>query len=474
VAGLAALIVLAWLISLASSRLSSYLPWTSTRGYRPIDHVILIIVDTLRPDALSCYNPDSGPTPHIDRLAQDGILFTNAFSVAPWTLPSVASIMTGLSPTVHLALRPESRLADTPTTLAECMRDEHYMTAAIGVNIFLKPEHNLSQGFDEYHFYKPPIGEYAEASAGPEVSRWSRSEIGTAELTGLAVEWLIRNRGNRFFLWIHYFDPHIPYAPPVDFIPGSPGVPEIGESFGKIDEIRDGRLDPTSLEKEWIRELYHGEVRYIDENVGKIIDTLVRLDLYDSTLIIFMSDHGEEFWEHGGFEHGHSLYNEVLRVPLIIRVPGTAPRGRRIDMVSLRSIMPTVLDLCDIDYEEEISSYSLASLWESDPEWSGTRPIVSTGLLYGEGKTSVIMDGMKYIRSDRANREELFHLDIDPGEQRSVAGSSPVEVQKAIEILTAHADRSEIMRNRYRITGEESVEIDAETMEWLKSLGYLR
>jgi arylsulfatase A-like enzyme len=474
-AGLGLLALLGLVVLLAPSRFfdPSARPFGTRK--RQVDQVILIIVDTLRPDVLSCYGQVQIPTPHIDRLARDGVRFTNAFSTAPWTLPAVSSIMTGLSPMVHNAVRPDSKLSDSVITLAESLRDAGYFTAAIGSNIFLKPDYNLSQGFREYDFYPktsrdgPPV----ESQKGPS-PHIKPVDISTADLTKKAIAWLGAHRDDDFFLWIHYFDPHLPYEPGPDLLPEGPAPDRIGPRFSKIDEVRSGRLDLTAQEKEWIRELYIREVLYIDENLGALIQALERLDIYEDALVVFMSDHGEEFWEHGGFEHGHTLYNELLRVPLIIKLPGAVPTGKSEAVVSIQGIMPTILDLCGIDTEDELDVHSLAPLLEERVAEPDTPPIVSTGLLYGEEWESIIVEGMKYIRSPGTNREELYLLVNDPGEKSSIARSSPDLLLRAVGALDDHRDAAEIVRTRYGVVEEENVEIDPETRQWLESLGYLR
>ncbi len=455
-----------------------------------VGQVILVIVDTLRPDVLSCYGSKENLTPHVDRLAREGIRFTNTFSTAPWTLPAVSSIMTGLSPMVHKAVRPDSKLSGSVDTLAEYMLDAGYLTVAIGSNIFLKPDYNLSQGFMDYDFYPktsrddPPAEaekgmtasdvQYRETGERPPSSDNLLTDISTADLTKKAIAWLGAHYDDDFFLWIHYFDPHLPYEPAPDLLPEEPAPDRIGPSFSQIDEVRSGKLDLTAREKEWIRELYTSEVCYIDENLGAIFQALERLDIYEEALIVIMSDHGEEFWEHDGFEHGHTLYNELLRVPLIIKLPGAVSTGESAAMVSIQGVMPTLLDLCGIDYDDELAIHSLAPLLEEETAPVETPPIVSTGLLYGEERESVIIDGMKYIRHPGTNREELYNLIDDPGERTSIAHSTPDFVRRAVDALDNHRDVSEIQRTRYGASEKETVEIDPETREWLESLGYLR
>ena len=185
----------------------------------PVRHVILITVDTLRADALSAYDRDAAPTPYIDQLARDGLMFTKALSPAPWTLPAMASIMTGVSPSVHGAIKRDSRLSDNAKTLAEYMREAGYRTAATGDNSLLKPAHNLTQGFEDYNFFPKRSMGGSFGAVLLETRRRFQTEVSTEGLTDLFADGVRANRKNDFFLWFHYYDPHGPYAPPPRFLP---------------------------------------------------------------------------------------------------------------------------------------------------------------------------------------------------------------------------------------------------------------
>jgi len=451
-----------------------------------IPRILLISVDTLRPDHLSCYNPEEANTPYMDQIADDGILFQKATTSAPWTLPSFASIMTGFPASVHTVRTVESRVPDTLVTLAEVMKNNHYHTAAIGDNPYLSPNYNLSQGFLEYDFF-PKTGVSVGNSLGSTiVAGWLlpnvyKTDASTSDLTQLTLQWLDRNRDHNFFLWLHYFDPHMPYRPPPEYLPDIPPAPSIGVSFEdeQLHDIRYGDYVPTSNEREWIKLLYRSEVHYIDDNIGRLITYLKRHDIYQETLIVFFSDHGEEFWEHGGFEHGHTLYNELLWVPLIIKLPRSLQTAK-VELiekrVTVQSIMPTVLDLCGIDFPRtELTSPSLAPMWHSRSFPQYKDPLYSTALYIREDGESIVIDEkMKYIRYAVTPREELYDLKKDPREQHSVAASFPRTLQEAKTILNDHQQKSTAIREALGIPLEERVQMDDETMERLRSLGYIK
>ncbi len=232
---------------------------------------------------------------------------------------------------------------------------------------------------------------------------------------------------------------------------------------------------PSLEEREWIKTLYKAEVRHVDQNIGRLLKALKQLQLYDEALIIFTSDHGEEFWEHDGYEHGHTLYKELLWVPLIIKLPLSTSKQQIDSLVMTSSITPTILDLCKIDYERDyLSADSLSSSWESDPPAFDEQPAISTGLLYYEDRESVMFDGLKYIHSLLTNREELYDLSSDPEEQVSVVSSFPDKVWQAKNILENAKKRTKELAKHYRTLHQEEIQLDDDTIQQLKSLGYIR
>lgn len=440
----------------------------------PVKHVILLTVDTLRADALRVYSDRAPPTPNLNALAADSVVFDQAVSAAPWTLPAFSSIMTGLSPTVHQTIQRTSRLPDVPT-LAERMRAAGYRTTAIGRNPFLLPPFGLARGFERYEMYPAP----GSRSLGGAVLRWAFPErfgldVTTDGITRKAVRWLTENRERRFFLWIHYFDPHVPYEPPSAYAPKGTPPERIGTSFEDTARLRDGYLVPTREEIEWLRALYHAEVRYVDDNIGVLMEALKRLGIYDEALIVFTSDHGEEFAEHGGYDHGHTVYDELLRVPLFVKEPGLPKAARIAAAVSTESITPTILELCGIEHDP--TTFSSPSLVPCTPDGvarRADRPIVSTGCMWHEQQIAVRFGGMKYIFRPLSEREELYDLARDPRERLSRVVSSPGMLRRARELLREHDQRSLELRERLGGQMAGTAELDTATMSRLRSLGYI-
>nr|NIR86401.1 sulfatase [Candidatus Bathyarchaeota archaeon] len=440
--------------------------------------VILITVDTLRADALSSYNNKAVPTPHMDALAQDGILFEKAYSAAPWTVPSVASLMTGLPPQVHMMTRAENKLPDNLPTLAEHMRSAGYHTGAIVSNPYLRPQIDIYRGFLEFANFPPPsIGQSIAAKFLKRLfpQRFRFEGPRTRELTDLAIDWIEEHSENDFFLWLHYFDPHTPYTPPRDFLP--PKLPPVAKSttFYRSNDIFVGRYVPSLEQRAWIRDLYDAEVRYVDKSVGRFLAALKRNNIYDDALIVLTSDHGEEFFEHGRHGHAYSLYNEVLSVPLLIKLPNWASHRRVAMPVSNSRIMPTLLQLCQLDYDQNsVLGSSLVPLRNSDGGRQAL-PIFSTAVGDYEDRISLILDDIKYIRFlISKNREELYDLTQDPTEQVNLAPFRSHTVTRARELLDKHNDTIKTLRKFHGVTRPGSEELDAETKKRLEAVGYVQ
>jgi arylsulfatase A-like enzyme len=448
-----------------------------------VRRILLVTIDTLRWDALSVHG-STNPTPNIDRLADDSVLFTAAHSPGPWTVPGVTSLMTGVSPWTHRLLHMNERLPAGLPLLAERLRDAGYLTGATGFNYFLSPGYtrgSLERGFDHYDFF--PVVHRPETFGAWLVdelrSRAERQRGDTDDLTRRAEEWVRGQAGQDFFLWLHYFDPHVPYAPPAEFFP--PGEPDarVGDAFtaeNGLERVRAGLLRPDAQLADWTRRLYDAEVRYVDDRLGRLLDTLKELALYDDTLIVLTSDHGEEIFDHGGIDHGHTLYQELLHVPLMIKPPGSHPAHRVDRPVSTERLVPTLLDLAGLPFRaEEFTGTSLVPLWQ-DPEASPDAPdpaIFSTGMYVFDDRRSVIFEGFKYVLFDEWPREELYDLRADPAEQRNLVEERPDLVAEGRARLDAWAERNDALREAYGLTEGETFESDEAELELLRSLGYV-
>ncbi len=445
------------------------------RGH-PIKHVILISVDTLRADALSCYGNTRISTPNTGRLADDGVFFENAFASSSWTIPSTASFMTGLSPKVHRATSfREIFDAEKIPTLAQYMRDEGYLTCGMVANSVLWRK-DFEEGFMTY----PRLGDRkGKALVGGFLrllyKKRNKAFDLTHEVTKSTLGWLDENADKDFFLWLHYLDPHLPYRPPARFLEDRRVPAGMENTFNAKESVRIGYLKVTGEQRDWVRVLYEAEVRYVDECIGKVVDRLKELNIYDEALIVFTSDHGEELWEHDGFEHGHTLYSELVAVPLIFKLPKSSSRAHISDRVANCAITPTLLDLAAVEYDSEhLSVASLSRYWENPGGDYDEAPIIGGGQLFYEEKDSVVFDGMKYIRSLGSGRKELYDLNRDPEERSNLIHEAPDKAEKAETILTEHQEVSNRLREHFQLDKGKREGLDQESLDRLKSLGYVK
>jgi arylsulfatase A-like enzyme len=452
-------------------------PAAGTNGAKP-KRIILLSIDTLRAGALSCYGEDGARTPHLDRLAADAVRFTHAYSSASWTLPSMASVMTGLSPEVHRAVHSHSRVPDGVLTLAEVLRRSGYRTAALVSSTILGPAANLTQGFDEYTAFPGPwIGHSFGAGVLASLAKPFRSEEAPPpDVADLAAGWLRAHSQGDVFLWVHVFDPHAPYGPPREYLDGSQPPPGATWRFEGWDEdaIRAGTYVPTAAQRDWIHRLYLGEVRYVDDAVGRLTTELQRLGMYDDALIVVLSDHGEEFWEHGTYGHGHSLYDELLHVPLLVKLPGAGQRGVYDPPVTTASVMPTVLALSGLRLADGYPAASPLPLNTGAADRPLFRPLFSLGLNRFEDRKAVRFGRFKYVRWDLTGREELYDLAADPGERHDIAPHEPQGLAQGRELMAFFTEQSRDARRLLRLGEGEEAHLDDGTLARLRALGYVR
>jgi arylsulfatase A-like enzyme len=280
--------------------------WWTSRTTPPIG-VVVVTLDTTRADRLSPYGFMNVSLPHLERLAREGVAFDQATTVAPLTLPAHTSLFTGLLPPNHgVRDNSDNALAEAHTTLAEVLLAHGFRTGAFVGSIVLDPARGLKQGFERYQAV-PASDSHAPGS------RQRRAD----EVMNDAIRWLDTVDGSRFFLWTHLYDPHRPYDPPEPY----------RSTYG--------------------HNLYVGEIAFADSQIGSLLQALEQRQLLDRTVVVVVGDHGESLGGHGERDHGIFIYEEALRVPLIVRVPGLRPT-RIGEIVRLTDVMPTVLDLLDV------------------------------------------------------------------------------------------------------------------------------
>jgi arylsulfatase A-like enzyme len=467
-------------------------------------NVILISVDTLRADRLNCYGYDRRRTsPNIDAFAADAILFENYVAAAPWTTPSHMSMFTSLYPSQHGLTQPFAdlmsnlltggrfnKLPESRTTLAEVLKENGYATGAFTAGAAIDPKIGFGQGFSVY-----------------ETSMYKLDETNMKAMLG----WMARNSFGKFFLFWHNLEVHAPYLEPdflSDVLPAEtvarirPGLRKIKNDLleSKPDASQRRRFKNRmtgllnrydALNRDVCEALYTGGIRSFDRWFGELIRTLHDRNLYDDTIVILTSDHGEEFGDrsadkfYGG--HGHTLYEELVHVPLIIKLPHSRHAGTRIAApVRGIDIMPTILDvLRRTPARNEMEGESLRPLWEG-AEPTNARVAISEALIedyeqksvrigrykyiFTIGQASVEKRGRNYMPEKPAARE-LYDLQADPLEKTNLlkapADESHVELAATLEqSLRSHvAERSGPVEN---------IQLDQETIEKLKSMGYVQ
>jgi len=430
------------------------------------------VVDTLRADHTVPYGHDRPTSPNLDRLpAEAWIRFDQAFSHSPWTLPSFASLLTSLPPPVHKAgsrftgTNPGEpvvlRLKEATRTAPEILGEDHgFRTAAFVNNAYLAPDFGLGAGFEHY--------DHAQGS-----NQRSRS---AAEVVDRAVRWISQlDRGERFFVLVHLFDPHLDYDPPASFaaaFAGSEWARERPDPRRYSEIIMEG-VEPGDAEKRVIEALYDAEIAYVDEQIGRFLEALEELDLLGSTAVMITADHGEELWDHGGFEHGHSLYNERGRMPLWLKLADTSRHRAQIpsggdaeELICHVDVLPTLLDELGVETDVPLLGRSYFSRDKaSDACYLGFT-------LYGNRFQGIVTRGFKLIENQNTGALELYDLSSDPGERRDLAQSRPELVEELRGELALL--ETELGRLGNSLRSSAPAPLDPQTLERLRAMGYIR
>jgi arylsulfatase A-like enzyme len=435
-------------------------------------NVMLLIVDTLRADRLSAYGYEKGRTPHIDALATDGLLYT-AFAQASWTRPSVATILTGLYPSSHGAVHKVDLLPDRVETLAEILAANGYATVGFPNNVNVSESFNFQQGFAEYHYLAPDLFFGATEAAAKLTfysalrmvrERFLASRVNVhhyyqpAEVvTDRVLSWLEGVRPEeRFFLYAHYMDPHDPY---------------MVHPFDGVGYARVKYPNPPADMAARFSELYDGEIAYLDEHIGRLIDGLRSRGLYESTLIVLTSDHGEEFHEHGGWWHGTTLYDEQIAVPLIVKPVGAVARGQAVPgMATSLDIVPTIAAATGASPAGPVQGQPLP--------FTTAVPIDRAQVFAEEDFEGNVLQAVrtaewKLMTANAGNPRglaevELYEVAADPRERENLAAGRGPQVEE----MRAALGRSVLEARSQEGQGAET-EIDSVTKDRLKALGYL-
>lgn len=416
-------------------------PWPPAKADESRPNVIIVMIDTLRRDRMSLYGHSRATTPGIDDFASRATVFSRAVAQAPWTKPSVASLLTSMYPRQHGITNMSVRRTDErgkvlvevldphAITIAELLSNAGYATAAIGNNQHLIREIGFAQGFDLHNLRVEPDEPRTRAAAlyRPFYERLFPEERSDGHRTRAAAtnrrffDWLDRHENGRFFAYLHYIDLHWPYrtAPPFSGLYAGPpphvdyNAPAFITNFNRSND----RLDPRVLKH--MSDTYDEGIRFIDVQIDNLFIELQARKLFDETLIIFVGDHGEEFLEHGRLGHGYSLYTELLSVPLVVKYPcrESACRAERVDeVVELIDVMPTILALVGI-------APPRGTLGKPLPSHESRGPTEAVAMSETGDLISLETQTHKYVRGPRG--EILFDLRSDHEEMRNQAAENP-------------------------------------------------
>ena len=422
--------------------LAAALTGCAARGGDP-PNVLFIVVDTLRKDALGCYGQSRSTSPHIDALAQAGLRYENAFSQAPWTTPSIGSMLTSLYPT-ELGIQAEPNLlGEEFVLLPEVLQAAGYQTGAAISHMFVGRKWNFDQGFEWFN----------------DENESDLDAISSPGISDAAISFLEQRDPQRpFFLFLHYYDPHYNYLEHDEFV--------FSEALDYDGPVRPGmdyftlfyRMKLSERDREYLVRVYDSEVAFVDFHIGRVLRQLKETGLFDDTLIVFTADHGEEFGDHNSYGHTKTLYNELINVPLLIKYDGDSPTGTVHQTVGLIDLFPTLLEYLRIPVAHRISGRSFLKRSESLPVFSETSRWAEL--------RAVVSDGRKVIWDLQRARHALFDLRNDGKERRNVMQQQP-EMLEAMKRSLA-----EWVRDSTAAVPQD-VELTEEEKERLRSLGYL-
>jgi arylsulfatase A-like enzyme/Flp pilus assembly protein TadD len=460
------------------------IPRASPRPDMP--NILLVVIDTLRADHLGAYGYERLISPTIDRIARRGVLFETVISPAPWTAPAVASLLTGLYPSVHgldggigwgkgasaaggsLPFAVQKTLPSGQETLPELLRRAGYQTAGFVSNLYVNSIFGFAQGFD---YFDDDHRDYAR-----DVSEVKRR----ADATNARVfEWLETQVEEPWFLFVHFNDPHWPYNPPPpygqEFVADYRGPLTPAETRNLIVESRGKDLQVSSEDLGFVVGLYDGEIQYVDAQLALLLDAIAKLELARDMVTVVTSDHGEEFLDHGGFSHGFTLYEEQLRVPLILSAPARLAPSRVSQQVRLIDLAPTLLELARVDGPTVPLQGSSLLPYAIGDQIAATAAFAEATYI-GEQSMVRTAEGLKMIQSTIDPQWLLFDLGSDPSEERSLAKANATSLSALMGRLDDWRKANLALREQLGLSeaGIHQVVINDRIRDGLRALGYVQ
>lgn len=433
------------------------------KAQRP--NVIIYLVDALRSDHLEPYGYTKNTSPRLLEFARDAVLFENAYSVTSWTRASVASIQTGLYPTSHLVEDRSDTLPEFLPSIASQLNASGYTSHAFITNGNISPYYNFQLNFKDYLW----LGES---------KKFREIHQPSDKLHKKVEEFFETNPSLPTYLYIHSTDPHAPYTPEAAFLDLPPGCDSEDPTLfhPSVKTRKSGEYSESDLE--CVRALYDAEIRKNDHYFGKLLDLLKGLNLYSNTMIIFTADHGESFLEHNIWGHGKTLFQQEIRVPLIIHFPGSFGAGKRISIAARHiDIFPTILNVLDLNIPPGVQGQSLLPLiTEGKPE---EVPVFCELTLDRADKRALVLGPYKIIQNNNEEQPrkyttwyELYDLKADPMERTNLAATRPILMGYMRSLLMEWSDSQ--ARRKAVLKKPRGAVLDKETEETLKALGYLQ
>ena len=419
--------------------------------------IIIVDIDTLRADHLGGYGYHRDTSPHIDAFAGESLFFENAFSQAPNTPPSQTSILTGLYPSSHGMVNDDDRVPLAVTTLAEALSTHGYTTAGFHDGGYMKDVFQIGQGFELY------VDNRAKGL------KW----VGPKSLT-----WLREHAEEDFLLFIHTYDPHTPYAPPAPYdtwfmegVPApTPGFEPTNQQMNtiRLSQYTDNPLTLPPNDLAYAMALYDGEIRYVDEWFGEFWKVVCELGLDQRATVVFISDHGEEFQEHGSVLH-EKLYATVTRIPFMIRLPGGEAARSVPEVVESVDLMPTLLELAGAPIPDEVQGSSLVPLiLGHDP---GTTHVAFSESPWFGHRRAVALGRHHMLFTENTGNVELYDLETDPLEQDDIAADEPAVIEDMRSFLDSWQGMVELQPPP---DAGPQTPLDEETVDALRALGYVQ
>ena len=432
-------------------------------------NIILITIDTLRADTLSCYGCERNTSPDIDKIAKQGIIFKNVIAPSSWTVPSMVSLFTSVYPINHGSVQGAKKgdevfkqevFSGELLTLAEILKVDGYTTFGVASNHHLQGKFGFARGFDYFRH----LLSLSAPCVNEVIYSW-KDDIA---------------KSDKYFLWVHYIDPHWPYTPREPWV--NKYIPDeqrfIMDLLTKIpDDWRKGVAYLNNLIENHpetvsiLKTFYESEVNYVDRSIGEFLQKLAP---HEDTVIIITSDHGEAFWEHALLGHGGTLYQEVIQVPLIVKLPSGLQLTVAKESINLVDIMPSILHLLNINSPAQTLG---RSFWESKGTFMRAKQVslseVSPDYSYSEldrgARLKAIVTGQwKYIYNYKNKKEQLYNVTLDPLEQNNLSNKRREQCNRLNKRLSRWVSQSK----KYP-PGVKPIELSPQEEEKLKSLGYI-